>query len=151
LRKFYNFVHFFDSFQQAQQEQIDLLNQLAEKLLHVADQPNREKIQKQNTDINLKWTNTINSIDNQIETLSTILQNWKELDTDFNNIEKGINNLSEKIKDIDFSQKSQNSLEEVKNNILVSAQLQNLIKILFVKWKNDISIEFLFSLLIQNF
>lgn len=92
--------------------------------MHVADQPNREKIQKQNTDINLKWTNSINSIDNQIETLSNILQNWNDLDKDFNDIEKGINNLSDKIKDIDFSQKSQNSLEEVKSNILVSALLR---------------------------
>lgn len=105
------------------------MNQLAEKLLHIADQPSREKIQKQNIDINLKWTNTINSIDNQIETLTNILQNWNDLDKDFNHIEKSINNLSEKVKDIDFNQKTQNSLEEVKSNILVSRQKIFLMKI----------------------
>lgn len=88
----------------------------------VADQPNRERIQRQNTDINLKWTNTINSIDNQIETLSHILQNWINLERDISAIEKSLNTLKEKVKDIDFGQKSQSQLEEVKNKILVSSE-----------------------------
>lgn len=89
----------------------------------VADQPNREKIQRQNTDINLKWTNTINSIDNQIETLSHILQNWINLERDISAIDKSLVTLKEKVKDIDFGQKSQPQLEEVKNKILVSLSL----------------------------
>lgn len=105
---------------QAQQDQIDNLNQLSEKLLHVADQKNREKIQRQNTDINLKWTNTINSIDNQIETLSQIAQNWTDLERDINAIEKSVANLAEKTKEIDFGQKPQPVLEDLKNTILVS-------------------------------
>lgn len=88
--------------------------------MHVADQKNREKIQRQNTDINLKWTNTINSIDNQIETLSQIAQNWTDLERDINAIEKSVGNLSEKIKEIEFGQKPQPLLEELKNTILVS-------------------------------
>lgn len=109
---------------QAQQEQIDKLNQLFEKLLHIADQTNREKIQRQNTDINLKWTNTINSIDNQIETLSQIAQNWLDLEKDIAAVEKSLLNITDKVKEIDFGQKSQSQLEEVKNNILVSMHLQ---------------------------
>jgi acyl carrier protein phosphodiesterase len=105
---------------QAQQDQIDTVNQLAEKLLHVADQSNREKIQRQNTDINLKWTNTINSIDNQIETLSQIAQNWTDLERDINIVERSLQSLTDKVKDIEFGQKSQALLEDVKNNILVS-------------------------------
>lgn len=105
---------------QAQQDQIDTLNQLAEKLLHVADQSNREKIQRNNTDINLKWTNTINSIDNQIETLSQISQNWSDFERDFVTIEKSLSILTDKVKDIELGQKSQTLLEEVKNSILVS-------------------------------
>jgi uncharacterized protein YpuA (DUF1002 family) len=105
---------------QAQQDQIDTLNQLAEKLLHVADQPNREKIQRQSTDINLKWTNTINSIDNQIETLSQIAQNWSDLERDISTVEKSLSSLTDKVKDIEFGQKTQPLLEDVKNNILVS-------------------------------
>lgn len=105
---------------QAQQDQIDLLNQLAEKLLHVADQPSRERIQRQNQEINLKWTNAINSIDNQIETLSTIVQNWQDLERDLSVIDKSLSSLGDKVKDIDFNQKTQNSLEEVKSDILVS-------------------------------
>lgn len=96
------------------------MNQLAEKLLHVASQPNREKIQRQNTDINLKWTNTINSIDNQIETLSQIVQNWTELQRDISTVEKSLSSLADKVKDIEFGQKTQPLLEEVKNSILVS-------------------------------
>jgi uncharacterized phage infection (PIP) family protein YhgE len=111
------------SFLQAQQEQIDKLNQLFEKLLHIADQSNREKVQRQNTDINLKWTNTINSIDNQIETLSQIAQNWLDLERDIAAIEKSLSNITDKVKEIDFGQKSQSQLEEVKNNILVSMSL----------------------------
>lgn len=88
--------------------------------MHVADQPNREKIQRQSTDINLKWTNTINSIDNQIETLSQIAQNWSDLERDINTVEKSLLSLADKTKDIDFGQKTQPLLEEVKNNILVS-------------------------------
>lgn len=107
---------------QAQQDQIDLLNQLAEKLLHVADQPSRERIQRQNQEINLKWTNAINSIDNQIETLSTIVQNWQDLERDLSVIDKSLSSLGDKVKDIDFNQKTQNSLEEVKSDILVSNQ-----------------------------
>jgi len=108
---------------QAQQEQIDKLNQLFEKLLHIADQSNREKVQRQNTDINLKWTNTINSIDNQIETLSQIAQNWLDLERDIAAVEKSLLNITDKVKEIDFGQKSQSQLEEVKNNILVSMSL----------------------------
>lgn len=96
------------------------MNQLAEKLLHVASQPNRDKIQRQNTDINLKWTNTINSIDNQIETLSQIVQNWTELQRDISTVEKSLSSLADKVKDIEFGQKTQPLLEEVKNSILVS-------------------------------
>jgi hypothetical protein len=91
--------------------------------LHVADQKNREKIQRQNTDINLKWTNTINSIDNQIETLSQIAQNWTDLERDINAIEKSVGNLAEKIKEIDFGQKPQPVLEDLKNTILVSRKM----------------------------
>lgn len=105
---------------QAQQEQIDTLNQLAEKLLQAADQPNREKIQRQSTDINLKWTNTINSIDNQIETLSQIAQNWSELESDISTVEKSLASLTDRVKDIDFGQKTPALLEDVRNNILVS-------------------------------
>jgi len=86
--------------------------------LHIADQSNREKVQRQNTDINLKWTNTINSIDNQIETLSQIAQNWLDLERDIAAIEKSLSNITDKVKEIDFGQKSQSQLEEVKNNIL---------------------------------
>lgn len=88
--------------------------------MHIADQSNREKIQRQNTDINLKWTNTINSIDNQIESLSQIAQNWLDLERDAAVIEKSLLSLTDKVKDIDFGQKTQSQLEEVKNNILVS-------------------------------
>jgi uncharacterized protein YpuA (DUF1002 family) len=105
---------------QAQQDQIDTLNQLAEKLLHIADQSNREKIQRQSTDINLKWTNTINSIDNQIETLSQIAQNWSDLERDISTVEKSLSSLTDKVRDIEFGQKTQPLLEDVKNNILVS-------------------------------
>ena len=118
-----NTITFFCSFLThglQQQDQIDLLNQLAEKLLHVASQPNREKIQRQNTDINLKWTNTINSIDNQIETLSQIVQNWTDLQRDISTVEKSLSSLADKVKDIEFGQKTQPLLEEVKNSILVS-------------------------------
>lgn len=89
-------------------------------MLHVADQPNRENIQRQNTDINLKWTNTINSIDNQIETLSQIAQNWSELERDISATEKSLASLTDKVKDIEFEQKTQPLLEDVKNNIIVS-------------------------------
>lgn len=99
---------------------MDTFNQLGEKLLHVADQKNREKIQRQNTDINLKWTNTINSIDNQIETLSQIAQNWSDLERDINLIEKGLVVITDKINHLDIGEKSQPLLEETKNNILVS-------------------------------
>lgn len=119
---YFSFSSFFDH-PQAHQDQIDLLNQQTEKLLPVADQPNRERIQRQNTDINLKWTNSINSIDNQIETLSHILQNWISLDRDISAIERSLNALKEKVKDIDFCQKSQTQLEEVKNKILVSRRI----------------------------
>lgn len=88
--------------------------------MHVADQSNREKIQRQNTDINLKWTNTINSIDNQIETLSQIAQSWSELESDITIVESSLAKLTDKVKDIEFGQKTQSLLEEVKNNILVS-------------------------------
>lgn len=91
--------------------------------MHVADQQNREKIQRQNTDINLKWTNTINSIDNQIETLSQIAQNWSDLERDINLIEKGLLNIADKTKEIDIGEKSQPLLEETKNNILVSCDI----------------------------
>lgn len=89
----------------------------------MADQQNREKIQRQNTDINLKWTNTINSIDNQIETLSQIAQNWSDLERDINVIEKGLHNIADKTKEIDIGEKSQPLLEETKNNILVSCDI----------------------------
>jgi len=108
---------------QAQQDQIDSLNQLAEKLLHAADQPNRERIQRQSTDVNLKWTNTINSIDNQIETLSQIAQNWSDLERDISTVEKSLSSLTERVKDIDFGQKTQPLLEDVKNSVLVSRPL----------------------------
>lgn len=88
--------------------------------MQVADQANREKIQRQNTDINLKWTNTINSIDNQIETLSQIEQNWSELETDLSSVEKTLASLADRVKDIDFGQKAPALLEDVRNNILVS-------------------------------
>jgi membrane-anchored protein YejM (alkaline phosphatase superfamily) len=91
--------------------------------LHVADQKNRERIQRQNTDINLKWTNTINSIDNQIETLSQIAQNWVDLERDIVVIEKGLVILQNKVDEIDFGEKSQSLLEEIKNNILVSFEI----------------------------
>lgn len=91
--------------------------------MHIADQSNREKVQRQNTDINLKWTNTINSIDNQIETLSQIAQNWLDLERDIAAVEKSLLNITDKVKEIDFGQKSQSQLEEVKNNILVSMSL----------------------------
>lgn len=110
-------------YSQAQQDQLDTFNQLGEKLLHVADQKNREKIQRQNTDINLKWTNTINSIDNQIETLSQIAQNWSDLERDSCVIEKGLSNIKNKIKEIEIGEKSQPLLEEIKNNILVSCHI----------------------------
>lgn len=89
----------------------------------MADQQNREKIQRQNTDINLKWTNTINSIDTQIETLSQIAQNWSDLERDINLIEKGLLNIADKTKEIDIGEKSQPLLEETKNNILVSCDI----------------------------
>lgn len=85
-----------------------------------ADQSNREKIQRQNTDINLKWTNTINSIDNQIETLSQIANNWSDFERDISSVEKSLSNLTDKVKDIEFCQRTLISLEEVKSNILVS-------------------------------
>lgn len=87
--------------------------------MHVADQPNREIIQRQNTDVNLKWTNTINSIDNQIETLSQIAQNWSDLERDISTVEKSLSSLAEKVKDIEFGQKAQPLLEDIKNCILV--------------------------------
>lgn len=89
-------------------------------MLHAADQPNREGIQRQSTDINLKWTNTINSIDNQIETLSQISQNWLDLESDITSCERSLSSLTDRVKNIEFGQRTQQLLEEVKKNILVS-------------------------------
>ena len=86
----------------------------------MADQVNRDKIQRQSTDINLKWTNTINSIDNQIETLSQIAQNWSEFESDIGTVEKSLSSLADRVKDIEFGQKTQPLLEADRNNILVS-------------------------------
>jgi methionyl-tRNA formyltransferase len=97
---------------------------LSEKILHTADQNNREKIQRQNTDINLKWTNTINSTDNQIESLSHIVQCWTNFDRDIIVIQKSLAGLSEKVKDIEVGQKTQALLEDKKNNILVRVDLK---------------------------
>jgi hypothetical protein len=88
--------------------------------LHVADQPNREKIQHKNTDINLKWTNTINSIDNQIETLSQISHNWSQLVGGIASLEQDLSVLAGKVGEIELSQATQSLIESVKNNILVS-------------------------------
>lgn len=107
-------------FSQDQQQEIVAFNQLTEKLLHVADQPNREKIQHKNTDINLKWTNTINSIDNQVETLSQISHNWSQLVGDIATLEQDLSILAGKVGEIELSQKTQSLIESVKNNILVS-------------------------------
>ena len=110
--------------------------------MHVADQANREKIQRQSTDINLKWTNTINSIDNQIETLSQIAQNWSDLERDISTVERSLSSLTDKVKDIEFGQKTQPLLEDVKNNILVSLLFT------FIADEDDISAVILMVLLI---
>lgn len=88
--------------------------------MKVSDQVTREKILHQNTDINLKWTNTINSFDNQIETLTHIAKHWSDLERDIITIEKSLTILTDRVKDIEFGQSTLALLEEEKDNILVS-------------------------------
>ena len=115
-----------------QQCEIDKLNELSQHIIDRADTEYRERVQKENTEINKAWTDNSNLLDNLRDNLIQLLHQWDQLEDILHELELKSNSLLEKDKNLDLIVKS-------------TADIENKAHILQVKkainWKHVIIIQ----------
>lgn len=108
---------------QAQQSEIDLLNQRAQEILRQADQHNSQIIESKNTELNREWSDLLNNFENRRETLTTLAERWEEFEKQLHLFETTLIRLEERSKHVDPIVRSRRQLEDTKNAIQVIIHL----------------------------
>lgn len=122
-RKFIDtFIHLLSSSSssQAQNGELDTLNQRAQDILRQADSINRTQIESENTQINKDWKTTVYELENRIETLRELSEHWDEFDKRIHSFENKLVRLDERNRNVDAVVRSKQHLEDTKNVIQVS-------------------------------
>lgn len=104
---------------QSQQGELDSLNKKAQEILRQADPTNRERIEKQNTDINRDWRTVIDNFETRKDVLTTLALHWEEFDNKLHAFENQIIRLEERLRNVDPVVRSRRQLEDTKHVIQV--------------------------------
>lgn len=98
------------------------MNQKATELLREADPKNRQKIEKENLEINAAWNKFINDLEGRRDKLNSVANQWDTFEKKLNSFENQIIRLEERSRHVELIVRSRRQLEDTKNVIQVSGK-----------------------------
>lgn len=115
---------------QAQNGELDTLNQRGQDILRQADSVNRTHIESENTEVNKDWKTIVYKLENRIETLRELSEHWDGFDKRIHSFENKLARLDERNRNVDAVVRSKQHLEDTKNVIQVSATVREKVDLL---------------------
>uniref|UniRef100_A0A182M0P0 Uncharacterized protein n=1 Tax=Anopheles culicifacies TaxID=139723 RepID=A0A182M0P0_9DIPT len=98
-----------------QHNELDILNELSQKIVNRADQYNRDRVQKENADANRQWASNASLLENLRENLVQLQQQWDQLESILQELEVKSNLLLEKDRGLDLVVHSRDQTEAKKH------------------------------------